>query len=237
MKKFSICVPTYEMGGYGYIFLNELFTELKYQTVQDFEIIVSDQSSDVNTLKVCDQHSNELDIKYFRNYYDKGKTAPNVNMAMKYASGEIIKILFQDDFFITYNALEKIQKEFENGAKWTINGWTHTKDGKNFFDAKIPFYSDDVLLGVNSIGNPSNFAILASEKLYMDEEMLFVVDCEFYYQTKQKLGMPSVINEILVCSRYHPVSCVSQPSHYSRLNLEVEYCLKKHQLTRNDFHR
>lgn len=235
MKKFSICTATYEMGGYGHIFLNELLTELKQQTVQDFEVVISDQSSDTNVMQVCDYHSDKLDIKYFRNYYDKGKAAANINMAMKYSSGEIIKILYQDDFFVVADALEKIQKEFENGAKWVVNGWTHTRDKKSFFNTIVPFYRDNVLLGANTLGNPSNFSILASERLYMDEEILYVVDCEFYYRTKQKLGLPKIIEQTLVCARHHPVSAVDQPSFYSRLEPEVEYCLKKHQLTRQHF--
>ena len=81
MKKFSICVPTYEMGGYGHVFLNELLTELKYQTIQDFEIVITDQSLDTDVIKVCDQHSDKLDIKYIRNYYNKDKAAANINLA------------------------------------------------------------------------------------------------------------------------------------------------------------
>lgn len=228
MKKFSICIPTYEMGGYGYIFLNELLTELKYQTIQDFEVIITDQSPDNKVMEVCDYHSDKLYIKYIKNYYNKGKAASNINEAMKYASGEIIKILYQDDFFVVVDALEKIKKEFENGAKWVINGFTHSHDKKTFFNTRVPFYHDNVLLGENTIGNPSNFSILSSERLYMDEEILYVVDCEFYYRTKQKLGLPNVISDILVCARHHPSSAVDNPSFYSRKDPEVEYCLKKH---------
>lgn len=223
------------MGGYGYVFLNELLTELKFQTVQDFEVVITDQSSDTNVMQVCEYHSDKLDIKYFRNFYNKGKAAANINMAMQYATGEIIKILYQDDFFVVPNALERIQKEFENGAKWVVNGFTHSHDKKNFFNTIVPYYRDNVLLGANTLGNPSNVSILTSERLYMDEEILYVVDCEFYYRTKQKLGFPKIIEDILVCARHHPVSAVDQPSFYSRLEPEVEYCLQKHQLTRADF--
>lgn len=218
------------MGGYGHDFLNELLTELKFQSIQNFEVIISDQSPDTKVMEVCDSHSDKLDIKYFRNYYNKGKAAANINAAMSYASGEIIKILYQDDFFVVADALEKIQNQFDKGAKWTINGFTHSHNKKHFFNTRIPFYTDNVLIGENTIGNPSNFSILSSERLYMDEDILYVVDCEFYYRTKQKLGMPNVISDILVCARHHPVSAVDNPRFYSKKDPEVEYCLKKHNI-------
>jgi len=231
MKKISICIATYEMGGYGHTFLDQLLTELKIQTFQDFEVVISDQSNDTKILEVCQKHSNLLDIKYFKYFYNRGKAACNINQAMKYASGEIIKILYQDDFFVTPEALGKIFEKYQQGAKWVINGFTHSDNQKkNFFNTRIPFYQDAVIIGENSIGNPSNFSILASERMYMDESILYVVDCEFYYRVKQKLGLPVIVEDILVCARHHPVSAVDNPSFYSLKDTEVAYCLQKHNL-------
>lgn len=230
MKKFSICIPTYEMGGYGYTFLDQLLTELKQQSLQDFEVVISDQSNDNKVLEVCQKHSELLDIKYFKYFYNRGKAACNINRAMQFATGEVIKILYQDDFFVDGDALAKIYAEFQNGAKWVIHGFTHSSDKVTFFNTRIPFYQDGVLLGENTVGNPSNFSILASERLYMDESIVYVVDCEFYFRAKQKLGLPVVIKDILVCARHHPVSAVDDPAFYSLKDTEVEYCLKKHNI-------
>lgn len=231
--KISICIPTYEMGGYGFEFLDQLFIELHHQSFTDFEIVVSDQSLDNKILDVCQKHSKSLDIKYFKYFYNKGKAACNINEAMKYASGEIIKILYQDDFFVDVNALKKIHTEFENGAKWVVNGFTHSEDKKTFFNTRVPFYSDYVLVGENTIGNPSNFAIISNHRMYMDESLMYVVDCEFYYQVKQKLGLPNIIDDILVCARHHPVSAVDDPSFYNLKDTEVAYCLAKHSINLN----
>lgn len=219
------------MGGYGFVFLEQLFNELKQQSCQDFEIVISDQSTDNKVLEICQKYSSIHDIKYFKNFYNRGKAAVNTNKAMKYASGEIIKILHQDDFFVKADALSKIHEEFKKGAKWTVNGFTHcSPDKKHFFNTKIPFYQDGVLLGENTIGNPSNLSILAKEYIYMDESILYVVDCEFYYRIKQKLGLPVIIQDILVCARHHPISTVDNPEFIKLKESEVKYCLKKHNL-------
>lgn len=227
MKYFSICIPTYEMGGYGHVFFQELLAELQQQTFQDFELVISDQSNDDSILRVCEKYSGVLDISYFKNFYNRGKAACNINKAMQYASGKVIKILYQDDFFVVPNALEKIYEEFEKGCSWLVNGFTHTTDKKTFYNTKIPYYHDMVLLGENSLGNPSNISIINKDKIYMDESILYVVDCEYYFRLKQKIGLPKIVEDILVCSRIHPVSAVNNPKFFNLKDTEVEYCLKK----------
>lgn len=215
------------MGGYGHLFLHELLIELKQQTFQDFEIVISDQSNDDSILRVCEQHSSALDISYFKNFYNRGKAASNINKAMQYASGKVIKILYQDDFFVVPNALEKIHNEFEKGCSWLVNGFTHTTDKQSFYNTKVPYYNDMIIIGENSLGNPSNISVINEDILYMDESILYVVDCEYYFRLKQKLGLPKIIEDILVCSRIHPVSAVNNPEFIKLKDTEVEYSLKK----------
>ena len=42
MSEISICIPTYEYGGDGVKYLSELFDTLRVQTLQDFNIVVSE---------------------------------------------------------------------------------------------------------------------------------------------------------------------------------------------------
>lgn len=228
MARFSICIPTYEMGGYGFEFLDQLLTELKQQTFQDFDVVISDQSSDEKILNVCSKHTNDIPIHYTSYQENKGKAACNINNAMKNASGEIIKILYQDDFFVSKDALSKINEQFNLGSKWVVNGFTHSNDKINFFNTRIPFYGDHVLIGENTIGNPSNISVINKDLIFMDESILYVVDCEYYFRLNQQYGPPTVIDDILVCARHHPVSAVDRPEFYNLKGPEVEYCLKKH---------
>lgn len=43
--KFSIAIPTHDRGPNGPKWMRELLTSLKGQTLQDFDIVVSDQKS------------------------------------------------------------------------------------------------------------------------------------------------------------------------------------------------
>jgi hypothetical protein len=223
------------MSGYGYIVLNELMHELKMQSFQDFDIVISDQSNDSKILDVVHEHSKDLDIKFMTDLANRGKTTANINKAMRYAEGEIIKIMFQDDFFVNFDALKIINNEFDKGAKWTINAFTHTFDKRQFFNTKCPYYQDSIITGRNSVGNPSNISVHRDARVYTDPELYYMFDCEYYWQLKQKNGMPVVISDVLVCSRLHPTSQSQNKDVVSLLEKEIQYCCKKYNLNREEY--
>lgn len=235
MTRFSICIPTYEMHGYGHIVVNELMHELKMQSFQDFDIVISDQSNDSKILDVVHEHSKDLDIKFMTDLANRGKATANINKAMRYAEGEIIKIMFQDDFFVNFDALKIISAEFDKGAKWTTNSFTHTTDKKNFFNTKPSYYQDSVITGRNSIGNPSNISVHRDCRVYMDTELYYIFDCDYYWQLKHQNGMPNVINDVLVCSRLHPTSMSQDKDVVGLLAKETEYCCKKYNIKAEDY--
>jgi glycosyltransferase involved in cell wall biosynthesis len=229
MTLFSICIPTYEMGGYGYKMLDGLFQKLKNQTIQDFEIVVSDQSKDLKIFEVCEDYSNILQIKYIKNFYGIGKSSHNLNTCINSSTGKIIKIMFQDDYFLCNDALEKINKKFETeNCKWVMNAFTHTNDGINYFNTLIPHLNDKLLEGYNTMGNPSNLSFLRSHKQYFDEDIVYLVDCEMYHRMNFLYGKPGIIEDVLVAIRYHETSATNNPEFISKKDSEVNYCLNKY---------
>lgn len=229
MSLFSICIPTYEMGGYGHEMLEKLFENLKKQTIQDFEIVISDQSEDLKTFDVCKKYSNTFYIKYIKNFYGIGKSAHNLNTCLDSSTGKIIKVFFQDDYFLDNYALEKIYKKFENeNCKWVMNSFTHTSDDINYFNTMIPQLNDRLLEGINTMGNPSNLSFLRSHKQYFDEDILYLVDCEFYYRMNLLYGSPGIVEDTLVAIRYHQSSATTNPEFISKKDTEINYCANKY---------
>ena len=167
------------------IFLVEFLSHLLYQTFKDFEVVVSDQS-DTNELEnICNIFSKLLDIKYVKNTSGINNAANNVNVATANASGEIIKLLYVDDFFVDQNALLKIYNAFQqNDGKWLINGFTHCNmDKTDFFNTKTPWYGNKYVNGDNTTGNPSTYAVRKECLLQMDENLKWIVDGEYFYQS------------------------------------------------------
>jgi len=103
---FSIAIPTYGYDGKGVEFLEHSLNIISEQTFQDFEIIISDHSTDDTIKDIFLKWEKSLNIKYFRNENGIGIISPNINNAMKNCSGKWIKVLFQDDFLYDKFSLE-----------------------------------------------------------------------------------------------------------------------------------
>lgn len=231
MSRISICVPIYEMkNGNSKKFLVEYFSNLIHQTFKDFDVVVSDQDSSVELKNICDVFSSVLDIKYYQNKSPIKNAANNVNNAIKNATGDIVKLLYMDDFFVDVYALQKISDAFyKDNGKWLICGFTHCDQNKShFYDTRIPWFGNKYVNGDNTTGNPSTYAVRNECLLEMDENLLWLVDGEYFYRSYFNYGDPIIVEDILVAFREHQDSAFLD-SNYRELDAkERQYCLDKY---------
>jgi dTDP-4-dehydrorhamnose reductase len=202
---FSITIPTFGYDGKGVEFLDFNFDILSKQKFKDFEVIVSDHSIDDTIKSICNKWDGILNIKYFRNEYGRGMISPNINMAMKRATGKWIKILFQDDFLFDENALQTQHDILESNPdiKWLVSTFIHSNDGVSFYRLYNPKYNENIWNGTNTLGNPSNLTIINKDLIFFDEGLNWLVDCEYYYRLNGKYGKPTIIGDITVVNRTH----------------------------------
>lgn len=191
----SICVPTYEMGGIGKVTLKRNLDSIKKQNYKNFEIIISDNSKDDEIKNLCEKDItySSLPIKYIRN--EKLGMAQNTNEAMRHASGEIIKILYMDDYFSNEDSLQKIKDNFKK--HWLVTGCEHN-DGTKNYNPHYPTYNKKIYRGENTIGSPSVLSIKNENILFFDENMTWLLDCDYYKRMYDKYGEPSILNEVNV---------------------------------------
>lgn len=163
--RISIAVPIHDMANGDY-FLQRLKDSLYKQTFQDFELVITKE----------------------------GKMAENTNAAIKQCSGDIIKILYMDDFLANPFALQHITHNFKGG--WMATGCTHTEDGTTFFNDHVPTWNDDMESGNNTIGSPSVIAFENNDPLLFDENLSWMLDVELYGRLYKRYGLPRLINMI-----------------------------------------
>ena len=122
MFEFSIAIPAHDRGENGPKWMGELLDSLEKQTFQDFEVVVSDQSKSDDIMNVCKDY--DFHFTYLR--YQGDVPCENINTALKYCEGRIIKPMFSDDIFLKDYALEVIQKEYDKlGCKWAFSGFSN----------------------------------------------------------------------------------------------------------------
>jgi glycosyltransferase involved in cell wall biosynthesis len=202
--RFSIVIPTWDQYGYGVSFLSKLLDTIKDQTLKDFEIIISDHSLDSKIEDLCNSFT-FLNIIYIKNNNNRGNSPANLNNGLKLAKGEIIKIMFQDDFFIDNTSLDMIYNFFkDNSCKWLVNGCCHTNDGINYDRFMIPSWNDKILYGVNTISSPSVLSFINDNILFFDENLTMLMDCDYYYSLFMRYGLPCILPNYLIANRLHP---------------------------------
>jgi dTDP-4-dehydrorhamnose reductase len=201
---FSIAIPAYGYNGKGRDFLENNFKVFQTQSFKDFEVVVSDHSIDDTIKIVCDEWSNRLNIKYLRNENGRGVISPNINNAMKNSSGKWIKILFQDDYLHSSDSLLFIKEFIDNNpdTKWIASTFWHTNDGENLHRRLVPSWPPvPIWTGHNHIGCPSVITIKNEDIIYFDDELNWLMDCDYYHRMFLKYGLPMILDKDTVVNR------------------------------------
>ena len=122
-----------------------------------------------------------------------GKMAENTNSAIKQSKGEFIKILYQDDYLTHKDSLRKIVYALTDTTQWLVTGCTHDPGGR----PHLPVWNENIK-EVNTIGSPSVLTIRNDHPLLFDEELSWLLDCDYYKRMHAKFGFPVFLNDINV---------------------------------------
>ena len=226
--RFSICIPVWEQHGFGLQYIKDLIYSIQIQTFQNYEIVISDHSKNRKIFDFClEESKKDYILRYFKYNENYGNGVANLNNILKRAEGEIIKVMFQDDFLFDRRCLEKFDKTFQGeNIKWAVCGCNHTRDGVNFERPMVPSWSDKLLEGVNTISSPSVLAFRNENVELFDENLTMLMDVAYYYRLGQRYGMPTVIEDCLVTNRCHENQISSMYS--GNLEEEIKFCKDKY---------
>lgn len=166
--KISICVPAHEGMKDHDFFRDRLEKSVDSQSFKDYELIIT---------------------------YD-GLMAENTNSAMRKANGEIIKILYLDDYLKDRGTLQHIADAFdENPAQaWLASGCVHNNGTEDNLSPHFPSWNPGMKRGINTIGSPSVVSLRNGLDMYFDETLSWVLDCDFYHRLHEKYGVPILLD-------------------------------------------
>jgi hypothetical protein len=221
----SVCIPAYEMKGMGVEYLEYSFNILYSQTYTNFETIISDHSTSDEIKDLCDQWSQVLNIQYFKNESKRGISSANINNAIKKANGDIIKILFQDDFLYDEYSLEK-QLEYFKGD-WMVTACCHY-NGEEIYKPFYPRYHDNIQYGENTISSPSVLMFRNKNVLEFDENLFWLMDVDYYKRLYNMFGNPSICSYITVVNREHNNQVSNTLATKEVREKELEYIIQKY---------
>lgn len=221
----SVCIPTYEMNGMGVEYLEYSFNILYSQTYTDFEIIISDHSTSDNIKELCKQWKQILNIHYFKNQSKIGISSANINNAIQHANGDVIKILFQDDFLYDEYSLEKQLEHFRGG--WLVTACCHY-NGEEIYKPLYPYYHNQIQYGRNTISSPSVLMFENKDVIKFDENLIWLMDVDYYKRLYNKFGLPTICNYISIVNREHKNQISNTLATEEIQQNELKYITKKY---------
>ena len=222
--KLSVAVPVHDMPN-KQKFFKRLLESLWNQTFQDFEIIVTDNSDDDEIKDICDWY--RTGIRYFKN--PRKGMAPNTNGAIRQSRGELIKILYMDDFMAHDEALEDIINIFTPDSEWLVTGCAHVKDfGEGRINPHFPRYNPEIHTE-NTIGSPSVLTVRNhwQDQVLFDENLTWLLDADLYKRLYAQYGPPVILKEINVIIGIGKHQMTHQLSDELKLE-EHKYTEQKH---------
>lgn len=180
----SICVPTYRQPA----FVSRLLDSIIAQQYKHIEVILSDDSLDDSIAKVAETYALKLPIRYYP-HNPALKSPRNWNFALDKAAGDYVMLVHQDDWFHDEYAIQKYLKAFEDNPNADFvfcKNTAITPEGKAIVLQTFPWLIKTIqrdpyhLVRSDVIGPPSNVMLKKSVTVRYDEELVWLVDVDYY---------------------------------------------------------
>ena len=139
MKKISIIIPVYNIEDY----IEKCIKSIIYQDYENLEIILVNDGSTDNSLKICEKYSKKDKRIKILSQENQGLSMAR-NNALKVATGDYIWFIDGDDY-IEENSFEIIKKYIDNDYDIIISDYYEVKNNKNkLVKIKGENYSDNI---------------------------------------------------------------------------------------------
>lgn len=185
-KKVSVIVPVFNAENT----IKTALDSLLKQSWSNIEIIVIDDCSTDNTLKVLEEYSEESNLFVYQNDENKG-AYPTRNKGLVLATGDLVTVMDADDWAHP----EKIEQQalpflFKRKIKATVSHWVRCTKDLAFTKMRID--------GSWIYRNVSSLMVERSvfEDIGIWDELRAGADTEFYYRIIANFGQDSV-HEVL----------------------------------------
>lgn len=194
----SVVIPATNMDNGKYFLQRNLNSVLK-QAFRDFEVIITNDSDNAEIEEWIDEtfigniYPDNPRVRYFANTEKKGM-ANNTNYAIDQAEGQLIKILYQDDYFYDERSLWDIVRHFTAYTMWMVSPCVHDSGNGVYFNEHHPYYSESE----NTIGSPSVLTFRREITDRFDPQFGWVLDLDLYKRLFRKYDKPKILNKVNV---------------------------------------
>lgn len=175
--KVSIVIPYHDTPDTAR-FLERLLCSIRIQTHKGYEIVLMKE----------------------------GRMGETYNACIKKSEGDIIKMMGMDDYFAHPNSLKEIVEAFEAypDSWWVAAACMHDDEKKGeVWGQHIPKWNEKLWYGWNTVGGFATISLRNKDVPLINEELDWVVDCDWYWRIWQQHGLPRIIENTNVIIGVH----------------------------------
>lgn len=180
----SISIPAYQKPQY----VVRCLDSISKQDYTNIQVIISDDSPGEDIKTIIKPYSDKLDIQYYHNQ-PALRSPANWNAALDKATGELVLLMHQDDWFHTSDAISSYVKVFAEKPEVDFVFCRNTAidaSGKAIVLQAIPRLLKEMdrkpnqLVMAQVIGPPSNTMLRSKVGIRYDEQFIWLVDVDYY---------------------------------------------------------
>lgn len=181
--KVSICIPAYRQP----VLIKRTLDSIFLQDYTDYEIIITDDSPDDLTERAVKSYASDK-IIYRRNSAAKG-SPENWNEAIGLATGEYVKIMHHDDWFVDATCLREFVRMLDDNPvsnfAFSACYGHNTRTGRFLHEASEDWIAKlkrdrKIIFSANNIGAPSVTIYRRKINEKFDKKLKWQVDVDFY---------------------------------------------------------
>lgn len=183
--RISVCIPAYNHPDK----LRRALQSIELQHFKDYEVVVTDDSSNDAVEQVAHAFGSRFDLRYKKNVSVLG-TPENWNEAVRLCSGDYIKLLHHDDWFCHQHSLAAFANmlDADPRANFAFSSSIACDPAQNVLFVHTPSKSavrrlratPKCLLFANYIGSPSATIYRRAFLRTYDPRLKWLVDVDFY---------------------------------------------------------
>lgn len=197
----SICIPAFQRKQH----LGRLLDSIEIQFFRDFEVVITDDSPDIEIQDLVKTHPLRARIRYFKNQFILG-SPENWNQGLRFARADWIKIMHDDDWFSGPDSLGCFAEAVKTGESAFYfsaysnvypNGHSKTTSLKSSY-LDLLKQLPEILFTSNRIGPPSAVIFKRDDAVFFDNRMKWLVDVDFYIHYLKNHGPAKYIAKNLI---------------------------------------
>ena len=225
MSTVTLLIPVHDPNQEYKTLLIDSLHSVTQQSRQPDEVLLVANHELGYLSKIQDSFSELLNLRFLKS--DAHSAPENINFGVKHAKGEFVRLLFQDDSLSTINSLNHSLSPLESGDfKWSVIGSTGIDlISREIISIVTPKFTEELVLGTNSIGAPSVVCFEKDSYISMDKDLKFMFDCDWYLRMAHRFGPPVEVQEAGVNIFIHEGQATNWAKNFAEIEKQI---LKKH---------